>query len=216
MARAQWIVAALTVTLLCTGVALLHGSEGAEPAAPGVADALPSRALGLSGHRRLVHGLEHSGAHGPGHAPRKVSAPPLRASRPLRLRIPGLGVDLPLERAPQGAEGTRGAEGTQGGTGTQGVEGAARWDPAAPVPGCAGTAVITADGLPLGGLRRGRTIEIPRADHRTAVFTVERVSPGGVGSSAERPGRARLRLVSGETVVLARLTGPLRSAPDGS
>ncbi|MER5809696.1 class F sortase [Streptomyces sp. NPDC002033] len=215
MARAQWIVAALTVTLLCTGVALLHGSEGAEPAAPGAADALPSRALGLSGHRRLVHGLEHSGAHGPGHTPRKVSVPPLRASRPLRLRIPGLGVDLPLERAPQGTPGTQGTQGTPG---TPGTPGAAGWDPGAPVPGTAGTAVITADGLPLGRLRRGRTIEIPRADHRTAVFTVERVSPGGVDSSAERPGRARLRLVSGETVVLARLTGPLRGGggPDGS
>ncbi|MEU8460754.1 class F sortase [Streptomyces sp. NPDC029003] len=212
MARAQWIVAALTVTLLCTGVALLHGSEGAEPAAPGAADALPSRALGLSGHRRLVHGLEHSGAHGPGHTPRKVSVPPLRASRPLRLLIPSLGVDLPLERAPDRADR---AQDTQG---TQGAQGAAGWDPGAPVPGTAGTAVITADGLPLGRLRRGRTIEIPRADHRTAVFTVERVSPGGVDSSAERPGRARLRLVSGETVVLARLTGPLRGGggPDGS
>lgn len=88
MARAQWIAAALTVTLIGTGVALLHGSEGAESPAPGVADALPSRALGLSGHRRLVRGLEHSGAHGPGdgtgqdaghgsgHGTRKASAAP--------------------------------------------------------------------------------------------------------------------------------------------
>lgn len=207
MARAQWIAAALTVTLIGTGVALLHGSEGAEPPAPGVADALPSRALGLSGHRRLVRGLEHSGAHGPGdgtgqdaghgsgHGTRKASAAPLRASRPLRLRIPSLGMDLPLVRGRHGGDG-------------QGGEGVIRWDTDGPAPGSAGTAVITGDGLPLAGLRRGRTIEIPRADHRTAVFTVERVSPGGVDTPADRPGRARLRLVSGETVVLARLTGP--------
>ncbi|MFE3767214.1 hypothetical protein ACFXPI_36270 [Streptomyces sp. NPDC059104] len=193
MARAQWIVAALTVTLICTGVGLLRGSQGAESTTSGTADALPSRALGLSGHRRLVRGLEHSGAHGPDTGPRGVSAAPLRASRPLRLRIPSLGVDLPLARGPQNAEGVAG------------------WDPEGPVPGSAGTAVVSGDGLPLAELRRGRTIEIPRADHRTAVFTVERISPGVVGGSADRPGRARLRLISGETTVLARLTGPLRT-----
>ncbi|MFJ3881447.1 hypothetical protein ACIPW5_28860 [Streptomyces sp. NPDC090077] len=198
MSRAQWAAAALTVTLLCTGVALLRGSAGAEPAAASVADALPSRALGLSGHRRLVRGLEQSGAHGPGaHGPgadrRTVSAPPMRASRPLRLRIPSLGVDLPLARGPQDGDGGAG------------------WDTGGPAPGSAGVAVVTGEGLPLAGLRRGRVIEIPRADHRTAVFTVERVSPHAVTAPAGDTGLARLRLVSGETSVLARLTGPLRA-----
>ncbi|WP_405979854.1 hypothetical protein [Streptomyces sp. NBC_00158] len=199
MSRAQWAAAALTVTLLCTGVSLLRGSTGAEPAPASVTDALPSRALGLSGHRRLVRGLEQSGAHGPSaHGPvgaerRTVSAPPMRAARPLRLRIPSLGVDLPLARGPQDGEGGAG------------------WDTDGPAPGSAGTAVVTGDGLPLAGLRRGRIIEIPRADHRTAVFTVERVSPHAVTAPAGDTGLARLRLVSGETSVLARLTGPRRT-----
>lgn len=203
MSRAQWAAAALTVALLCTGVGLLRGSAGAEPAAASVTDALPSRALGLSGHRRLVRGLEQSGAHGPGvhgpgaHGPgadrRTVSAPPMRAARPLRLRIPSLGVDLPVARGPQDGEGGAG------------------WDTDGPAPGSAGTAVVTGDGLPLAGLRRGRIIEIPRADHRTAVFTVERVSPHAVTAPAGDTGLARLRLVSGETSVLARLTGPRRT-----
>ncbi|GAA0294202.1 hypothetical protein GCM10010302_36030 [Streptomyces polychromogenes] len=194
MSRAPWAVAALTVTLLCTGLGLLHGGEGAEPGTSGIADALPSRALGLSGHRRLVRELEHSGTHShtPARRSRTGAAGPLRASRPLRLRIPSLGVDLPL------------AEGAPAG------EDAAGWDAAGPAPGSAGTAVVTGNGLPLAELRRGRTVEIPRADHRTAVFTVERVSPYGV-TAPDRGGRARLRLVSGETSVLARLTGPLRT-----
>ncbi|MEU8431837.1 class F sortase [Streptomyces sp. NPDC029216] len=194
MPRAPWAVATLTVTLLCTGIALLHGAEGGERAGsgtPGITDALPSRALGLSGHRRLVRELEHSGSHAPPRRSRAVSAAPMHPSRPLRLRIPSLGVDLPL------------AEGAQDGEDTAG------WDTTAPAPGSAGTAVVTASGFPLAELRRGRTIEIPRADHRTAVFTVERVSPYGV-TGPDR-GRARLRLVSGETSVLARLTGPLRT-----
>lgn len=193
MSRAQWAAAALTAALLCTGVALLRGSAGAEPAAASVTDALPSRALGLSGHRRLVRGLEQSGAHGPGADRRTVAAPPMRAAPPLRLRIPSLGVDLPLARGPQEGEGGAG------------------WDTDGPAPGSAGTAVVTGDGLPLAGLRRGRVIEIPRADHRTAVFTVERVSPHAVTAPAGDTGLARLRLVSGETSVLARLTGPLRT-----
>ncbi|MEU9717651.1 class F sortase [Streptomyces sp. NPDC047976] len=193
MSRAQWAAVALTTTLLCTGIGLLRGSSGAEPAAASVTDALPSRALGLSGHRRLVRGLEQSGVHGPAADRRTVAVPPMRAARPLRLRIPSLGVDLPLAGGPQ-----------DGG-------GAAGWDTDGPAPGSAGTAVVTGDGLPLAGLRRGRVIEIPRADHRTAVFTVERVSPHAVTAPAGDGGLARLRLVSGETSVLARLTGPRRT-----
>ncbi|MCX5196129.1 hypothetical protein OOK31_19885 [Streptomyces sp. NBC_00249] len=197
MPHARWAVAALTVTLLCAGAVALRdgtGGAGADPAASGVTDALPSRALGLSGHRRLVRGLEQAGEHAPGRNSRAVPATPMRAARPLRLRIPSLGVDVPVTGGPRGERG------------------AAGWDTAGPAPGSAGTAVVTGSGLPLGGLRRGRTIEIPRADHRTAVFTVERISPGGVDAApSDRPGRARLRLVSGETAVLARLAGPLRT-----
>lgn len=63
------------------------------------------------------------------------------------------------------------------------------WDADGPAPGAAGTAVVTGEGLRLGELRRGRTIEIPRADSRTAVFTVVRVSPGGTSAREDPAGR---------------------------
>ncbi|MEV6570365.1 class F sortase [Streptomyces sp. NPDC051577] len=227
MPRAQWIVAVVTVTLLCTGVGMLRSSDGAPPAAGTVADSLPSRALGLSGHRRLVRELEqsggHSGAHAPGKGARSVrgglpgSVTPMRAAPPVRLLIPALGLDLPLSADPQDDD-------------------AVRWDADGPAPGAAGTAVVTGNGLRLGELRRGLTIEIARADHRTAVFTVDRVSPARVPGPSGRPGeragegagqetggpseqrtgersgrRAQLRLISGETAVVARLTGRHRS-----
>ncbi|MFE6841923.1 hypothetical protein [Streptomyces sp. NPDC057686] len=192
MPRAKWVVGVLTVALLATGIGMLRSTEGARPTAATAADALPSRALGLSGHRRLVEQLEHSGQHATGKGPRPARATgitPLRAARPLRLSIPSLGVDLPL-----------------GGDGDE-----AFWDPDTPAPGSAGAAVVTAADLRLAELRRGLTVEIARADGRTAVFTVDRVSPGGVTGRAQRPGRAQLRLVSGETTVLARLTGRHRT-----
>ncbi|MFE2527617.1 hypothetical protein ACFXEL_25615 [Streptomyces sp. NPDC059382] len=227
MPRAQWIVAAVTVTLLCTGVGMLRSSDGAPPAAGTVADSLPSRALGLSGHRRLVRELEHSGGHAPGNGARSARgglpgpAAPMRAAPPVRLVIPALGLDVPLTADPEDGD-------------------AIRWDADGPAPGAAGTAVVTGNGLRLGELRRGLTIEIARADHRTAVFTVDRVSPARVpgpsgrsgehagersgrepgertgGTSERRPGertgrRAQLRLISGETAVVARLTGRHRT-----
>ncbi|GGP86315.1 MULTISPECIES: class F sortase [Streptomyces] len=195
MPRAKWVVASLTVALLSTTIVVLQRTEGAAPpAAATTDDALPSRALGLSGHRRLVRELEQSGENDPAEVtrPRRIAAGPLRtvsgplrAARPLRLRIPSLGVDVPF-----------GGEGEE-----------ASWDSAGPAPGAAGTAVVTGTGLRLGELRRGRTIEIPRADRRTAVFTVVGVSPGRASGRDDLPGRAQLRVIGGETAVLARLTG---------
>ncbi|MFJ4861093.1 hypothetical protein [Streptomyces sp. NPDC088748] len=198
MPRAKWVVASLTVVLLSTGIVVLQRTEGARPAAVTTDDALPTRALGLSGHRRLVRELEQSGEHGTdagARSPRTAPGPlrtvtgPLRAARPLRLRIPSTGVDVPLT----------------------GDRGEAAWDSGGPAPGAAGTAVVTGEGLHLGELRRGRTIEIARADSRTAVFTVVRVSPGRSSGHEDPAGRAQLRLVGGETAVLARLTGQRRS-----
>ncbi|WP_051699437.1 class F sortase [Streptomyces sp. NRRL F-4474] len=194
MPRATWVVASLTVALLSGTVVVLQRTEGAAPAAATTDDALPSRALGLSGHRRLVRELEQSGEsrHGAAPRPRRIAAGPLRtvsgplrAARPLRLRIPSLGVDVPFD--------------------VDGEE--ASWDSTGPAPGAAGTAVVTGTGLRLGELRQGRTIEIPRADRRTAVFTVVRVSPGRAPGREEPPDRAQLRVIDGETSVLARLTG---------
>lgn len=105
------------------------------------------------------------------------------------MRIPSLGVDVPLT----------------------GDRDEVSWDADGPAPGAAGTAVVTGEGLRLGELRRGRTIEIPRADSRTAVFTVVRVSPGGTSAREDPAGRPQLRLLGGETAVLARLTGQRRT-----
>ncbi|MFJ6480915.1 MULTISPECIES: hypothetical protein [unclassified Streptomyces] len=198
MPRAKWAVASLTVVLLSTGIAALQRTEGARPAAVTTDDALPSRALGLSGHRRLVRELEQSGEHAAGtgtrspsaaHGPLRTVTGPLRAARPLRLRIPSLDVDVPL---------------TGGRT-------EYAWDTGSPAPGTAGTAVVTVAGLRLDELRRGRTIEIPRADSRTAVFTIVRISPGRASGHEGAHGRAQLRVVGGETAVLARLTGQRRT-----
>ncbi|MFG2875293.1 hypothetical protein ACGFYU_09845 [Streptomyces sp. NPDC048337] len=192
------VAAVVTVVLLATGIGALLRTEGAKPVASATDDALPSRALGLSDHRRLVRQLEESGEHRPGQgarSPRTAAGPlrgvtqPLRAAPPLRLRIPSLGIDVPL--AAGGHE-------------------EASWDAGSPAPGTAGTAVISGSGLQLAGLQRGRTIEVPRADSRTAVFTVIRISPGEATGREDRAGRAQLRLIGGETAVLARLTGQRR------
>ncbi|WP_051807530.1 class F sortase [Streptomyces sp. NRRL F-2664] len=194
MPRAQWVVASVTVALLSTTVVVVQRTEGAAPATATTDDALPSRALGLSGHRRLVRELEQSGAsetrgaprpHGIAAGPLRTVSGPLRAARPLRLRIPSLGVDVPFGGEPDEAS----------------------WDSGGPAPGAAGTAVVTGTGLRLGELRRGRTIEIPRADRRTAVFTVVGVSPGRASGREDLPDRAQLHVIGGETAVLARLTG---------
>lgn len=187
--------AVLTVVLLATGIGVLLRTEGAKPVPATTDDALPSRALGLSDHRRLVRQLEESGEHRPGQGARSLRTAagplrgisrPLRAAPPLRLRIPSLGIDVPL---------------------AGGAHEEATWDADGPAPGAEGTAVISGPGLHLAGLQRGRTIEIPRADSRTAVFTVVRVSPGEAAGREDRAGRAQLRLIGGETAVLARLTG---------
>ncbi|MEW2412470.1 class F sortase [Streptomyces sp. NPDC046866] len=201
MLRAKWMVGVLTTVLLGTGIGLLRSTEGARPAPAGAADALPSRALGLSGHRRLVEQLEQAGRHASGKGSRPARAPaitPLRAARPLRLHIPALGAELPF--------------GEPGGpSGADAGDGEACWEAGSPAPGAAGTAVVSAGDLRLAELRRGLTVEIARADGRTAVFTVDAVSPNGVTGHGQRPGRSHLRLVSGETTVLARLTGQRRT-----
>ncbi|MGW6688603.1 hypothetical protein [Streptomyces sp. NPDC054961] len=241
MPRAQWVVGVLTVTLLLTGIGVLRATEGAGPTAPTAGDALPSRVLGLSGPRRVARQLEHSGGHTTGEGsqrPLRSSVTPLPAARPLRLVIRSLGIDVRLTGGTPGAGpvpadpgsgrdradakdpgdggyedgrygGGRHEGGRYEGGGAYGRDGAV-WDSAGPAPGTAGTAEVSGNVPRLSELRRGQTIEIVRADRRTAVFTVYRVSPTGV---AERnaSGKARLRLMSGETAVLARLTGHRRS-----
>ncbi|MET9856084.1 class F sortase [Streptomyces sp. NPDC006450] len=227
MPRAKWVVGVLTVALLCTGLGVLRTTEGGRPTAPTAGDALPSRVLGLSGPRRLARQLEHSGGHTTGKGsrrPGRSGITALPASPPLRLLIPALGTDVPLTggTAPSGSDTWAGGPGHPGGPypaddqpgaadAEPPVPDSAVWESAGPAPGAAGTAVVFGDLPRLGELRRGQTIEIARADLRTAVFTVTRVSPGGISGRGLPPGRAQLRLVSGETAVLARLTGHHRT-----
>ncbi|MEU2389442.1 class F sortase [Streptomyces sp. NPDC007369] len=215
MPRGKWVVGVLTAVLLGTGIGLLRSTDGARPAAAGSADALPSRVLGLSGHRRLVEQLDQARrprTSDKGSRPARAAAiTPLRPARPLRLQIPSLGVDLLLVRGGPGL-----GDGAAAGAGAEVPMRAdtateALWDTGSAMPGAAGTAVVTAPDVRLAELRRGLTVEIPRADRRTAVFTVDLVSPAGVTGRGQRPGRAQLRLVSGETTVLARLTGQRRT-----
>ncbi|MGW1772161.1 hypothetical protein [Streptomyces sp. NPDC002104] len=213
MPRAKWVVGVLTVAVLCTGLGVLRTSEGGRPAAPTAGDALPSRVLGLSGPRRLARQLEHSGGHTTGKGarrPGRSGITALPASPPLRLVIPALGTDVPLRGgAPYG--GPYAPELQAGAADAKPpVPDPAVWDSAGPPPGSAGTAVVSGDLPRLGELRRGQTIEVARADRRTAVFTVTRVSPGLAGRGGPS-GRAQLRLISGETAVLARLTGHRRT-----
>ncbi|MEU9142576.1 class F sortase [Streptomyces sp. NPDC048349] len=229
MPRAKSVVAALTVVVLATGIGVLQHTEGAGPAASTTDDALPSRALGLSDHRRLARQREQAGEHVPGHgarSPRTAAGPlrpvsgPLRDARPLRLRVPSLGLDVPVTGVSATPGGTEGADGYDGpeGPGRAGPRAGARtgartgasWQADGPAPGSAGTAVVSGSGLDLAGLQRGRTVEISRDDGRTAVFTVIRLSPGASGGREDRTGRPHLRLFGGETAVLARLTGQRR------
>lgn len=233
MPRAKWVVGVLTVTLLLTGIGVLRATEGAGPTAPTAGDALPSRVLGLSGPRRVARQLEHSGGHTTGKGSRRPvrsSVTPLPAARPLRLVIRSLGIDVRLtggtpapgahgpdprygkdrEDAKDAESGRYGdGDGYDGGTGYD--EDRAVWDSDGPAPGSAGTAEVSGNFLRLSELRRGQTIEIPRADRRTAVFTVYRVSPMGVSERGNTSGKAQLRLMSGETAVLARLSGHRRA-----
>ncbi|MFD4240130.1 hypothetical protein ACFWP3_00675 [Streptomyces sp. NPDC058525] len=220
MPRAKSVVTALTVVLLATGIGVLQRTEGADPSVSTTDDALPSRALGLSDHRRLARQRELPGGHVPGHgvrSPRTAAGPlrpvtgPLRAARPLRLRVPSLGIDVPVFRVPGSAGAPEGAGRTErDGHGGRDRRDGASWQGGGPAPGSAGTAVISGPGLDLAGLQRGRTVEIARADGRTAVFTVVRLSPGPSGGHEGWAGRPQLRLVGDETAVLARLTGQRR------
>ncbi|OEJ32710.1 class F sortase [Streptomyces subrutilus] len=227
MPRAKSVVAALTVVVLATGIGVLQRTEGADPAAATSDDALPSRALGLSDHRRLARQGDWSGERAPGPGvpaagPLRPVTGPLAAARPLRLRVPGLGIDVPVSRSPgtpDGAEeagrtdeqGGRDGQGGRAGQGRGERPDEVFWQVGGPAPGSAGTAVIGAPGLDLAGLRRGRTVEVARDDGRTAVFTVTRISPGASDGREDRAGRPQLRLLGGETAVLARLTGERRN-----
>ncbi|MDQ0989595.1 class F sortase [Streptomyces sp. V3I7] len=129
---------------------------------------------------------------------------PLRPADPVRLRIAAIGVDAPMTRVGLDAAGAPR-------TPPPGKPGFAGWYGDGTAPGSAGTAIATGHlDTPTGGpgvfydlsaLTEGATIEISRADRRTAVFTVRAVelhdrkkfpSKKVYGSS----GRPELRLIT--------------------
>ncbi len=99
---------------------------------------------------------------------------PLPASVPQRVRIPTIRVDAPLVRL--GLDNQQHLQ-----VPPDGERNLAGWYGMGPTPGARGAAVLAGhvDTLKgpavfwgLGALHKGDTIQIPRADHRTAVFTV--------------------------------------------
>ncbi|MFJ9822116.1 class F sortase [Streptomyces sp. NPDC101151] len=129
---------------------------------------------------------------------------PLPPAEPVRLRIAAIGVNAPMARVGLDAAGALR-------TPPRGKPGVAGWYGVGTAPGSAGTAIATGHvdtptGGPgvfydLGALTDGATIEIGRADRRTAVFTVRAVelydkkkfpSKKVYGSS----GRPELRLIT--------------------
>ncbi|MFF9341215.1 class F sortase [Streptomyces sp. NPDC014773] len=110
-------------------------------------------------------------------APPPPACAPLPASAPLSVAIPALGVDAPLTRVGLDADGWLEAPPPE-------HPGRAGWYAGSVTPGEPGTAVLAghvdtpagpAVFHALGALTRGRTVEVRRADGRTAVFTVHAV-----------------------------------------
>ncbi|MFE9824917.1 class F sortase [Streptomyces sp. NPDC005791] len=118
-------------------------------------------------------------AFGAGSQPRpdtRVTAP-LSPSEPVRIRIPGIGVDAPLRGLGLGADGRLDAPPAED-------RNLAGWFEGGTPPGTEGTAIVAghvdnAQGpavfYALGSLKKGAVVEIDRGDGRTAVFSVDAV-----------------------------------------
>ncbi|MFF7965324.1 class F sortase [Streptomyces sp. NPDC007903] len=110
--------------------------------------------------------------------PARLAVAALPPAEPVRLRIGAIGVNAPMARVGLDAAGALRAPAASS-------PGVAGWYGAGTAPGSAGTAIATGhvdtpSGGPgvfydLGDLTEGATIEISRADRRTAVFTVRAV-----------------------------------------
>ncbi|WP_391858847.1 class F sortase [Streptomyces rhizosphaerihabitans] len=167
---------------------------------------------------------------GPAASRAHPSVRPLHPARPVRLRIPAIDVNAPLARLGLDRAGALQPP-------PEDEPGLAGWYGGGTAPGSPGTAVTTGHvdtragsrGVfyRLGALTKGETIEISRADGRTAVFTVDAVevyekdrfpSEKVYGSS----GRPELRVITcggqaggsgyrGNVVVYATLTAVQRT-----
>nr|WP_236653491.1 class F sortase [Streptacidiphilus melanogenes] len=152
---------------------------------------------------------------------------PLPPATPTRVRIPVIGVNAPLTGLSLQADGHLAAP-------PEADRNLAGWYQAGITPGSAGTAVIAghvdnAQGpavfYNLGALKKGWTIDVDRADHTTAVFTIDAVQAYAASSFPTQQvyGQtvdAELRLITcgagfdrsrqeylGNVVVFAHLTG---------
>ncbi|MDQ0796484.1 class F sortase [Streptomyces sp. B1I3] len=113
----------------------------------------------------------------PGPRPGAHRARPLLPAEPVRIRIPGIGVDAPMMRLGLGADGSLDVPPARD-------RNVAGWFAEGTPPGAKGTAIVAGhvDGAEgpsvfysLGSLRKGNPVEIDRADGRTAVFAVDAV-----------------------------------------
>lgn len=111
------------------------------------------------------------------YADRDRPAPPLPAALPLRVRIPSIGVDAPLTALSLDRTGRLVPP-------PEARRNLAGWYAGGTVPGSAGPAIIAghvdnAHGpavfYGLGALSQGDTVDVVRADRRTAVFLVDKV-----------------------------------------
>ncbi|NJP68741.1 class F sortase [Streptomyces spiramenti] len=156
-------VAAVAAAALITGtVAMNHGEGHTDPPQPAAAD-------GVRGGDTAVP------AAAPGGDP--AGAAELPPSTPLSVRIPAISVDAPL--AGYGLEPSGSPE-----VPPEDRTNLAAWYRGGVSPGSPGTSLITghvdnstgpAVFYDLGALQRGDTVEVDRADGRTAVFTVTAV-----------------------------------------
>ena len=163
----------------------------------------------------------HSASAGP--QPLAVLAPAV----PTRVRIPAIGVNAPLTALSLGSDGKLAAP-------PDGDRNLAGWYRAGTSPGSIGTAIIaghvdTHQGpavfYGLGALKKGNTIEVDRADHVDAVFTIDAVEAYAATDFPDRKvyapaNRPELRLITcgagfdkkrqqylGNVVVFAHMTG---------
>ncbi|KUL43070.1 hypothetical protein ADL22_13380 [Streptomyces sp. NRRL F-4489] len=148
------LVAALSAAACGAGAWLI--AEGSRDTAP----PQPSAAQGFTGRR-----------------PAAPAVPPLPAAAPLRVVVPSLGIDAPLTRLGLAADGSLAPP-------PPGDRNLAGWYAEGTPPGATGTALVAghvdtragpAVFYRLGALKKGSTVRIPRADGRTAVFTVDAV-----------------------------------------
>ncbi|MFI0960887.1 class F sortase [Streptomyces sp. NPDC021080] len=162
--------------------------------------------------------------------PAHPAVPPLPPAEPVRLRIPAIGVDASLARLGLDRAGALRPP-------PEGDLTLAGWYGGGTAPGSRGTAVTTGhvdtrDGrrgvfYRLGAVTKGETIEVSRADGRTAVFTVDAVEVyDKAGFPSEKvygnSGRPELRVITcggqagdggyrGNVVVYATLTAVRRT-----